>query len=85
VGSKRRLIEDAIRNKEQKLPDYRACGAAEIWLLVVGSAGNGGAIDIHDARGAFSSTFDKLIFLELFEERCVVLEQVPAPVSLQVT
>ena len=41
---------------------------------MVGSAGDGGALlgeDVEDV--VFTSPYDKTIFLELFERRCVVL------------
>jgi hypothetical protein len=43
-------------------------------LLVVGSAGDGGGLDIRDAEGEFRSPFDRAFFLETFERKCVELK-----------
>ena len=54
------------------------CGADEIWLLVVGSTGTGGALFLDDAQGrTFTSPFEKTIFLECYEGRCTWLNTSP--------
>ena len=73
-GQSSNVVQDAINGKAGDLPVYRQCGANEIWLLVIGSAGTGGALFIDDVDDVvFTSPYDKTIFLELFEERCTVL------------
>jgi hypothetical protein len=73
-GQSSNIVQDAINGKAGDLPDYRQCGANEIWLLVIGSAGTGGALFIDDVDDVvFTSAYDKTIFLELFKERCTVL------------
>ncbi|HEU4734683.1 MAG TPA: hypothetical protein VFT22_42625 [Kofleriaceae bacterium] len=68
------IVQNAINSKIDRLSRYRQCKAKEVWLLVIGSAGTGGAmlVDVVD-ENEFVSPYDKTIFLELFEERCVVL------------
>ena len=53
------------------VPEER--GYDEQWLLVVGSAGDGGTLDISDAEGEFTSLFDRTFFLETFQDECVEL------------
>lgn len=43
------------------------------WLLVVGSTTAGGTLDISDADGEFTSPFDRTLFVECFEDKCVEL------------
>lgn len=73
-GQSSDIVQNAINSKVDRLADYRRCGAEELWLLVVGSAGDGGALFVDDVEDlVFTSPYDKTIFLELFEQRCVVL------------
>lgn len=73
-GQSSDIVQDAITSKVDRLADYRRCGADELWLLVVGSPGDGGALFVEDVEDVvFASPYDKTIFLELFERRCVVL------------
>lgn len=70
-GQPQSLIADAIKSKENKLTSYRASGATEYWLLVVAGAGAGGVIDPELAEtGVFESSFDRVVYLELFEKLC---------------
>lgn len=72
-GQRANIIQDAIDDKAELLDVYRQSGDDEQWLLVVGSARTGGALDIHEADGEFISPFDRTIFLERFEGACVEL------------
>lgn len=73
-GQSSDIVQGAIDGKVDRLADYRRCGADELWLLVVGSAGDGGALFVDDVEDVvFTSPYDKTIFLELFEQRCIVL------------
>ena len=81
-GQRPDIVQDAINSKVGDLPVYRQCGAGEIWLLVIGSAGTGGALFIDDVDDrVFMSPYDQTIFLELFEGRCMVLNTTPAVAS----
>jgi hypothetical protein len=72
------IVQRAINDKAQQLATYRQCGADEIWLLVIGSAGTGGALFVDDVDDrVFTSLYDRTIFLELFERKCVVLNTAP--------
>ena len=69
------IVQSAIDEKVEKLAAYRQCGGNEIWLLVIGSAGTGGSLFVDDVDDrVFTSPYDKTIFLELFEGKCVVLK-----------
>lgn len=73
-GQRSDIVQEAINSKAGDLPVYRQCGADEIWLLIVGSAGTGGALFIEDVEDyMFTSPYDRTVFLELFEGRCMVL------------
>lgn len=73
-GQPRRIIQDAIDAKASLLPEYKAKGDDELWLLVVGSSGQGGALDISAAEGEFISPFERTFFLEAFEGKCIELK-----------
>jgi hypothetical protein len=73
-GQDSNIVQHAIDSKAADLPAYRQCGAEEIWLLVVGSVGTGSALFIEDVEdNVFASPYDRTIFLELFEGRCIIL------------
>jgi hypothetical protein len=72
-GQPRSIIREAIGEKSGLLAEYRKSGYDEQWLLVVGSAGDGGTLDISDAEGEFTSAFDRTFFLETFADECVEL------------
>jgi hypothetical protein len=77
-GQRPSIVQDAIDDKAENLDVYRQCGADEIWLLVIGSAGTGGALFIDDVDGrVLTSPYDRTIFLELYEGRCMVLNTTP--------
>lgn len=77
-GQSPNIVQDAIDDKADDLVIYRECGADEVWLLVIGSAGTGGALFVDDVEDrVFVSAYDRTIFLELFEGRCVALETTP--------
>ena len=79
-GERANVIQDAIDDKSAKLADYRKSGDNEYWLLVVGSTGPGSSLDVYEARGEFESPFDRTIFLERFERKCIRLRtRPPAP------
>jgi hypothetical protein len=83
-GQRAYIVQDAIDDKSAKLPTYRSIGAREIWLLVVGSSGTGGALFVSDVEDVpFESPFDKTVFLEQFEGKCAVLKTTP-PAALSV-
>jgi len=74
-GQHSNIVQEAIDGKADDLSIYRQCGADEIWLLIIGSTGTGGALFIDDVEDvAFRSAYDKTIFLELFERRCMILD-----------
>jgi hypothetical protein len=70
------LIQKAIDAKAGDLNGYRLTGY-EHWLLVVGSAGPGGSLDMYEAEGEFVSPFDQTVFLELFDGECAYLNTRP--------
>jgi hypothetical protein len=77
-GQHRRIVQEAIDSKCADLPTYRQCRADEIWLLVIGSAGTGGSLFVDDVEGVqFTSPYDRTVFLEQFEGRCVYLDTLP--------
>jgi hypothetical protein len=81
-GQRAYIVQKAIDDKSAKLPTYRSRGAGEIWLLVVGSSGTGGALFVSDVEDVvFVSPFDKTLFLEQFEGKCAVLKTTPPAVS----
>jgi hypothetical protein len=73
-GQPSSIIQEAIDEKAELLAEYLKAGYNEQWLLVVGSAGDGGTLDISDAKGEFRSPFDRTLFLETFEGECVELK-----------
>jgi hypothetical protein len=73
TGQSTNVIQQAIDAKAESLPVYRETRDDEHWLLVVGSTGTGGSFDIHQAEGEFNSPFDRTLFLERFEGRCIEL------------
>lgn len=73
-GQSAHLIQDAINRKAGLLETYKQHAGGEHWLLVVGSTGTGGALDISDGEDhEFESPFDKTVFLEWFEQKCMYL------------
>lgn len=69
------IIQRAIDLKVAKLGTYRALGAYEYWLLVVGGRVLSGYVTADDARSAvFESPFDRSVFLDLEDGACVILE-----------
>ncbi len=71
------LVQDAIACKNELLPDYRT-DVDEQWLLVVGSERTGGSLYTDQVEGLrFVSAFERTIFLELFEGRCIELATDP--------
>jgi hypothetical protein len=72
-GQPASIIQEAINEKAALLPEYRKTGYEEQWLLVVGSDGTGGSLDVSDAEGEFTSPFERTFFLESFENVCVEL------------
>ncbi len=69
------IIQRAIDLKVAKLGTYRALGADEYWLLVVGGRVLSGYVTADDARCAvFESPFDRSVFLDLEDGACVILE-----------
>ena len=82
IGQPRHTIQEAIDAKLGSIDAYRQRKCDEIWLLVIGSAGTGGALDISDADGEFVSAYDRTFFLETFDRECVELSTVaPNPIS----
>ena len=80
TGQPRSILQDAINEKAGLLDEYRKTGYDEQWLLVVGSDGTGGSLDISDATDdEFVSPFNRTFFLESFEEICVELRTSHAP------
>ena len=75
-GQRPTIVQDAIDRKAKKLPVYRRqCSADDMWLLVVGSADTGGALMFDDVvERVFTSPYNRTIFLELFEGRCMDLK-----------
>lgn len=71
-GERADVIQARIDSKAAKLPRYRSV-VEEVWLLLVGGAGLGASIDIHEAQKTFVSPFDRTFFLELYEGKCVEL------------
>jgi hypothetical protein len=68
------LVQTAIDKKIAKLGDYKLADADEHWLLVVGSTGTGGSIEIDEVAGReFVSPFARTIFLERFGSHCLEL------------
>jgi hypothetical protein len=81
TGSGQSVIQEAIDRKAEKRGRYDLSGIHELWLLVVGSTGTGGSLDIHVAeRNTFSSPFAQTFFLECWEEKCIRLTTMPLPV-----
>ena len=79
-GQQPSIVQEAIDGKVVVLAEYRRCGADEIWLLVIGSAGTGGALFVEDVEGRqFVSPYDRTIFLELYQARCVKLNTTTEP------
>lgn len=67
-GEPRRIIQEAIDRKAEKLPQYRQ-EFDQVWLLVVGSAGNGGTLDRSDFEWhSYRSPFDRTLGYEAFEK-----------------
>lgn len=78
-GEPRSIIQEAIDRKAEKLAQYRASFGA-MWLLVVGSAGNGGTLDRSDFEGhTYASPFDRTFGYEAFEGIAVELKTEPPP------
>lgn len=75
-GQSPSIIQEAIDNKAKKLAAYLKSDYDEQWLLVVGSTGEGGTLDISDAEGEFTSPFHRTFFLETFGDACVELKTV---------
>lgn len=75
-GQSPSIIQGAIDDKAELLAEYLNSGYDEQWLLVVGSTGEGGTLDISDAEGEFSSPFLRTFFLETFGGECVELKTV---------
>lgn len=75
-GQSPSIIQGAIDDKAELLAEYLNSGYDEQWLLVVGSTGEGGTLDISDAEGEFSSPFHRTFFLETFGDKCVELKTV---------
>lgn len=73
-GQPSSIIQEAIDEKAKLLPEYRKGGCEEQWLLVVGSATEGGTLDISDGEGEFTSSFDRTFFLECFADKCIELK-----------
>lgn len=68
------LIQKVIDDKNRKLATYRKTGDEEYWLLVVGSVGRASNFDVSVTEGVtFESDFDRTLFLELWQEKCVRL------------
>lgn len=74
LGQSASIIQDAIDEKAGLLSEYRTSDYEEQWLLVVGSAIEGGTLDISDAKGEFTNSFDRTFFLERFSGECVALK-----------
>ena len=62
LGQPASIIQESIDEKASLLTEYRTSGYEEQWLLVVGSATEGGTLDIRDAKGEFTSPFDRTFF-----------------------
>lgn len=76
------LIQRAIDLKMPKLDGYRALGAAEYWLLVVGGETLSGYVTVADARAQpFESTFDRILFLEPTDRLCIEMAMIAPPSS----
>lgn len=83
-GQRARVVQEVIDEKNENIEAYRECGADELWLLVIGSAGTGGALFVEEVEGKqFCSVFDRTLFLELFEGRCVPLDTIPPAPAAQ--
>lgn len=68
-------IQRAIDLKVPKLGNYRALGAHEYWLLIVGGRALSGYVTADDARSTvFESRFDRTVFLDTEDGACVILE-----------
>jgi hypothetical protein len=74
LGQSPSIIQAAIDDKAELLAEYLNSGYDAQWLLVVGSTGEGGTLDISDAEGEFSSPFHRTFFLETFADECVELK-----------
>lgn len=70
------LVQDAIDEKADLLDIYRQSGDDEYWILVVGSDPNvnGSSLAIDHVLGEFVSPFDRTLFLEHWEGRCIDLK-----------
>ncbi|MDX2092498.1 MAG: hypothetical protein SFX73_31835 [Kofleriaceae bacterium] len=73
-------LQQAIDDKGKLLPAYREALVAAghdgvpVWLLVVGSSGRGGSIDLEDAEDStYCSDFDRTLLLDQFADACVDL------------
>ena len=77
-------IQRAIDQKVGKLDEYRALGAHEYWLLVVGGRVLSGYVGMADAQArVFESSFDQTVFLDSSEGTCVILKtRQPRPVPV---
>ena len=80
LGQSSSIIQRAIDDKATELAEYQKSGYEEQWLLVVGSTGEGGTLDISDAEGEFVSPFHRTFFLDTFGDECVALKTVNSPV-----
>ena len=79
-GQRPSIVQDAIDDKATDLSTYRQCGADEIWLLVIGSSGTGGALLVEEVEDrTFTSPYDRTVFLELYQGRCILLKMSPPP------
>ncbi len=78
-GEPRSIIQEAIDRKAEKLPQYRSA-FAEVWLLVVGSGGNGGTLDRSDFEWhTYSSPFDRTFGYEALDRIAVEIKTDSAP------
>jgi hypothetical protein len=75
MGTGLHLIQEAIDHKAAKRDKYDLRGVDELWLLVVGSTGTGGSLDVYQAESStFTSPFAQTIFLECLEAKCIRLK-----------
>ena len=75
MGAGPHLIQEAIDHKAAKRDKYDLRDVDELWLLVVGSTGTGGSLDVYQAEGSrFTSPFAQTIFLECWEAKCIRLK-----------
>lgn len=71
----KKLIEDSIVKKEQKITTYKSCGIDKLWLLIViGSLGESSFEVAENLEINISTEFDKIFILEDFNNKLYELK-----------